>query len=118
MPWFRAASWSSSVEIPIERDYPPGAIWRQALALVALTASLPAGRIAAPPRNVDVSNARGPQNEPSIAIDPRHPNVLLAGSRSVSERTDRIYTSADGGATWQSRPGPPLAPGRATCASD
>src|SRR5437762_12568436 len=118
MPWFRAASWSSSVEIPIEPHYPPGAIPGRAFALVALLVSLPASRVAAPPANVDVSNARGPQNEPSIVVDPRRPSILLAGSRSTSERTDRIFTSADGGATWQSRPGPPLAPGRATCASD
>ena len=56
-----------------------------------------------PPRggDVDVSNLPGPQTNATIAVDPRDADVLLAGSNSVLEGTQRIYTSADGGTTWQ-----------------
>ena len=57
-----------------------------------------------PPPNVDVSNLKGPQTNATITIDPVHHDVLLAGSNSVLERTQRIYTSEDGGATWQNSP--------------
>src|SRR5262249_53778751 len=79
---------------------------------------LAASRIGAAPGNVDVSRLRGPQNEPSIAIDPRDPRILLAGSNSFSEPTDRVYSSADGGSSWRSRPGPPLVPRRGCGAAD
>jgi hypothetical protein len=51
---------------------------------------------------VDVSNLPGPQTNATIAVDPRNPDVLLAGSNSVLEGTQRVYGSADGGLTWQS----------------
>jgi len=66
--------------------------------------------------NIAVSRAPGPQNEPAIALDPSDPTILLAGSNSWSERTTRVYSSTDGGKSWSSSPGPPLArgiPGRA-----
>jgi hypothetical protein len=50
---------------------------------------------------VDVSRLAGPQDEASIAIDPRNPQVLLAGSNSSEEGVVRIYESSDGGTTWQ-----------------
>jgi hypothetical protein len=50
---------------------------------------------------VDVSNLPGPQTNATIAVDPTHPDVLLAGSNSFLEGTQRIYSSTDGGATWQ-----------------
>ncbi len=61
--------------------------------------------------NVDVSNAKGAQSEVAVAIDPRDPNVLLAGSNSAIERTMRAYGSANGGASWTSAAAPPLPPG-------
>ncbi len=69
------------------------------------------GAAAKAPLNVPVSNARGPQSEVSIAVDPRDNGVLVAGSNSAAERTTRAYGSTDGGATWGSIPGPPLPPG-------
>jgi hypothetical protein len=69
----------------------------RALALGAL--ALVTG--AATPHNVNVSRLPGPQTEPAIAIDPQNPRVLLAGSNSIAEGTMRIYSSRDGGSTWQ-----------------
>jgi hypothetical protein len=73
----------------------------------------------AAPANVNVSRLPGPQTEPAIAVDPRNPQVLLAGSNSVGEGTMRIYTSSDGGGSWQTTtthaaPEDPFA----SCASD
>lgn len=51
---------------------------------------------------VDVSNLPGPQTNATIAVDPTNPNVLLAGSNSVLLGTQEIYSSVDGGSTWQS----------------
>jgi len=51
---------------------------------------------------VDVSNAPGPQTNATIAVDPTDPAVLLAGSNSVLEGTQHVYSSTDGGSTWQS----------------
>jgi hypothetical protein len=50
---------------------------------------------------VDVSNLPGPQTNATIAVDPTNPDVLLAGSNSVLEGTQRTYSSSDGGSTWQ-----------------
>jgi hypothetical protein len=50
--------------------------------------------------NVDVSNEDGPQSETSIAIDPVHPNVIVAGSNEIDRLPMRGYFSSDGGATW------------------
>src|SRR5438876_1690436 len=50
---------------------------------------------------VDLSNLPGPQTNPTIAIDPRNDQILLAGSNSLLEGTQRIYSSTDGGVTWQ-----------------
>jgi len=57
--------------------------------------------------NVDVSHYGWAQFEVSAAVDPRSPSVLLAGSND-SVVQNRVYTSMDGGRTWDSRPGPPL----------
>ncbi len=50
---------------------------------------------------VDVSNLPGPQTNATITVDPTNPDVLLAGSNSVLEGTQRIYSSTDGGASWK-----------------
>ena len=70
------------------------------------------------PVNVDVSRAPGTQSEVSIAADPRHPDVLLAGSNDYALPTTRVYSSADGGQRWTSQPGPPLVNGLPGTASD
>jgi hypothetical protein len=68
---------------------------------------------------VDVSNLPGPQTNATIAIDPSNDQVLLAASNSLLEGTERIYSSTDGGATWQSRTAfPPIHNVKRTCASD
>jgi peptide/nickel transport system permease protein len=62
----------------------------------------------------DVSRARGAQTEVSIAQDPSNPRVLLAVSNDSLLRTVRVLSSANGGLTWSSLPGPYL--GRNDCA--
>lgn len=91
------------------------------LLTVAVGSGDPAnGSASAPPPNVAVSNARGPQSEVSVAVDPRNIGVLVAGSNSAAERTTRVYGSTDGGASWSSASGPPLPPGssRGSAATD
>ena len=82
--------------------------WIAALVVVLGAAAAAQGAGLAPhrllPPNVDVSNLPGPQTNATIAVDPLHPDVLLAGSNSVLEGTQRIYTSEDGGATWATSP--------------
>ena len=87
-----------------------------ALELAAAQAS---ARITAPPPNVNVSNLPGPQTNATIAVDPNNPKVLLAGSNSVLEGTQRIYSSLDGGSTWHSSITiPPAADLASACPSD
>ena len=45
-------------------------------------------------QNVMISNQNNP-NEPSIVMDPKHPNVLIAGSN-----INNYYVSTDTGRTW------------------
>ena len=45
--------------------------------------------------NVFIGSNRGP-NEPAIAVDPKNPLRIVAGSNQ-----DNVYTSQDGGRTWQ-----------------
>jgi len=56
-------------------------------------------------RQVDVSRARGAQNEPAIAVDPSNPRVLIASSNSFGSPMS-VYTSRDGGASWRPAPVP------------
>ena len=51
--------------------------------------------------NVAVSRLEGPQNEPTVVIDPSDDRILLAGSNSFTEGTMRSYSSTDGGGTWE-----------------
>ena len=68
---------------------------------------------------VDVSQLRGPQTNPTITVDPRNEKILLAGSNSLLEGTERVYSSTDGGVTWStSTLTPPVANLRSTCPSD
>jgi hypothetical protein len=68
---------------------------------------------------VDISNLPGPQTNATIAVDPTDPDVLLAGSNSFLEGTQRIYSSTDGGATWQTSISiRPAADIRTSCPSD
>ena len=70
-------------------------------AVLALLVALPAARAhRAAELEVNVSNLRGIQNEPNIAVDPSNSRVLLAASNSVGEGTMRLYSSTDGGVTW------------------
>jgi hypothetical protein len=69
------------------------------LALGVLAAQASA-HVAVSPANVNVSDLPGPQTNATIAIDPRNPKILLAGSNSVLEGTQRVYSSLDGGSTW------------------
>ncbi len=58
-----------------------------------------------PPRvragvNVDVSDARGPQSEVALAVDPSRPRLVLAGSNDLARARMGVYESQDGGRTW------------------
>jgi len=64
------------------------------LGVVAVAWSAAAGQ------DVNVSRLPGAQAEPAIAVDPRNPRVLLAGSNSFREGAMRVYSSRDGGTTW------------------
>ncbi len=77
-------------------------IYTAAFPISALSAS-------APPRQVDVSNAPGAQNEAAIAVDPTNPETLIASANSFGSPMS-VYTSQDGGATWSSAAVPPDRP--------
>jgi hypothetical protein len=66
-------------------------------------------------REQNVSRNDRVQYAPTLALDPSHPRVLLAGS-SDSLSDTRIYASSDAGGTWSSEPGPPLL--RGNCGID
>jgi hypothetical protein len=50
--------------------------------------------------NVDVSNQCGPQSETFIALNPRNPSQLTAGSNDLFRLRQRAYFSSDEGSTW------------------
>jgi hypothetical protein len=56
--------------------------------------------------NMDISHDARAQWAPSAAIDPADPDILLAGSSDELQDT-RVYSSRDGGSTWQTTAGPP-----------
>ena len=73
-----------------------------ATAVLVLGGLLPAAEarpLSAGP-DVNVSNLPGPQNEPTITVDPTNPEILLAGSNSRGEFAMRVYSSTDRGVTW------------------
>ena len=89
-----------------------------AAASAAALAVLAAGAAAGGPE-VDVSRLPGPQSETAVAVEPGSSRILLAGSNSLGEGTMRAYSSADGGATWQSSTVFPAPAALAdTCAAD
>src|SRR5881396_3102577 len=53
------------------------------------------------------STGRRSQNEPTVAINPRHPNIVVAGSNDYCAQIVNgdvwtgYYRSTDGGSTWQ-----------------
>lgn len=90
-------------------------------ALVAVLAGvgLSGGAAAITGPEVDVSQLRGPQTNPTITVDPRDDRILLAGSNSLLEGAERVYSSTDGGVTWRaSTLTPPVANLHSTCPSD
>src|SRR5262245_27566712 len=87
--------------------------------LVVILLGLATAAAAAGGPEVDVSNLPGPQTNPTIAIDPTNDQILLAGSNDLRLGAQRIYTSTDGGATWQATTTfPPPAKVQPSCASD
>src|SRR5947209_154679 len=50
---------------------------------------------------VEASDVGGPKTNPTIAIDARDDRILLAGSNSLLEGAERVYSSVDAGRTWQ-----------------
>jgi hypothetical protein len=68
---------------------------------------------------VDMSNLRGPQTNPTVAVDPRNDAILLAGSNSFLEGTERVYSSIDGGRAWKTTTLTPAVKNLdASCSSD
>jgi hypothetical protein len=86
---------------------------------LVLAAALAVGAGGAASPNVNVSRLPGLQSSATIAVDPREAETLLAGSNSIEEGTMRVYSSSDGGRSWDSTTTHP-APARRleSCASD
>jgi len=90
-----------------------------ALAVALATVCLCGGAAAITGPEVDVSQLRGPQTNPTITVDPRDDRILLAGSNSILEGAERVYSSTDGGASWSSSTlTPPVGDLQSTCPSD
>jgi BNR repeat-like domain len=88
-----------------------------AAALATVVLSGAAAAISGP--EVNVSHLAGPQTNPTITVDPRDDRILLAGSNSLLEGAERVYSSTDGGATWRtSTLTPRVANILSTCPSD
>ena len=67
----------------------------------------------------DISNLPGPQTNPTITVDPRDDRILLAGSNSLLEGAERVYSSTDGGLSWDTATvTPPVADLSTACPSD
>jgi hypothetical protein len=89
-----------------------------ALAVMLGVVGFPAAEASRSP-DVGISKAPGAQVEPAIAIDPSDDGVLVAGSNSFEEGSMRVYSSTDGGSTWDSALlYPPPASFLQSCASD
>jgi hypothetical protein len=80
-----------------------------ALTVAALLAPLGGAASSRSFPQVNVSRAPGTQAEVSVAVDPLHPAVLVAGSNSDAlggRAFMRTYTSMDRGRSWRSELGP------------
>ena len=91
-----------------------------ALAALALTVALAATRASgATGPEVNVSRLPGAQSEPTIAVDPENDQIILAGSNNLAEGAMPVYSSTDGGVTWQVGTTYPPSPSRSvSCAAD
>ena len=90
-----------------------------ALAVTVAAVALIGGAAAVTGPEVDVSQLPGPQTNPTVTIDPRDDRILLAGSNSLLEGAERVYSSTDGGATWSTATLTPAVTNiRSTCPSD
>ena len=88
-----------------------------ALALTVALATTSASGVTGP--EVNVSKLPGAQSEATVAIDPSNDQVLLAGSNNLVEGTMPVYSSTDGGVTWQAGTTYPPPPSRSvSCAGD
>lgn len=88
-----------------------------ALALTVALAATKASGVTGP--EVNVSRLPGAQSEPTVAVDPSNDQVLLAGSNNLVEGTMPVYSSTDGGVTWQTGTTYPPPPSRGvSCAGD
>lgn len=97
------------------RALPASALF--ALALTVALAATRASGVTGP--EVNVSRLPGAQSEPTVAIDPSNDQVLLAGSNNLVEGTMPVYSSTDGGVTWQAGTTFPPPPSRSvSCAGD
>ena len=90
------------------------------LSALALTVALASsGATGAKGPEVNVSRLPGAQNEATVAVDPRSDQILLAGSNNLAEGTMPVYSSTDGGVTWQGGSTYPPPPTRSvSCAAD
>ena len=87
-------------------------------ALCTIAAHAPGARGSAGTER-NISNLPGPQTNATITVDPRNPKILLAGSNSLLEGAERVYSSTDGGLTWDTTTlTAPVADLASTCPSD
>lgn len=78
-------------------DYSMRAIPLLVLGLLVVGTTIANG---APRMQIDMSHARGVQNEASIAVNPADSRQLIAASQDLSICGIRVYSSADSGRTW------------------
>ena len=73
-----------------------------ALCAVVLTVALAAaGASGVTGPEVSISRLPGAQSEPTVAIHPSNDQILLAGSNNLAEGSMPVYSSTDGGVTWE-----------------
>src|SRR6266567_3009947 len=80
------------------------------VALVLIMAVLPAHAVTRVGKNIDITASNDPaerqQVEPTIAVDPRNPNIIVAGAQDYrllsvgGHRWHGFYRSTDDGLTW------------------
>ena len=80
------------------------------VALVLMMAVLPAHAVTKVGKNIDITASNDPterqQVEPTIAVDPRNPNIIVAGAQDYrllsvgGHRWHGFYRSIDDGLTW------------------